>query len=297
VTKRPNSSHARKMSPDLTIIEKDIEKLKKENYLVSQRLERFISNKISEIPDKKQNLFTFINNPLENQKKNPIEEKIKLEKTVKKLMARLEDRKQDLQKAFSLLKMKEFEVKEAQDRLVGLKEEFLEIFEVTEEKFQMKFRLLEEKLEEKEKRIEEFERILEEIRIENIGLMKEKRFFDEKVKRNEEEWMRNMKKLQNQMGILLNKKEMEIVKLMKEIEGNNEEKKDFVKKNEEKFRGVYAELLNVKLEKKSLLAKNLMMKNDQKERKTLENEVKKMEKERKEGFFKRGFYSVFFNRK
>ena len=299
--KRPQSSHnPRKLSPgDLDTIEKDIEKLKKENYLVSQKLDRFMMSRGEEVkPERKSNLFAFINNQgQQNSIKTLTEENYRLERSIKKLSSRLEDRKRELQKAFSLLQDKEKELQDTQEKFMSLKEEFQRVFQVIEGKYQLKFDVLEAETREKVQKILELEEILRDAKEQNNRLMGEREGFRERMKSFEKKLEvsqddRNLKKIQNQWALTLNKKEKDLQRTLKELEikdkllednmkklralqeekdllssdlhKNDEEFKDFKSKNEEKFRGIYAELLNLKLEKKSLLSNNSKLKEEKK---------------------------------
>lgn len=295
--KRPQSSHyQRKNSPNnLRSIEKDIEKLKQENHIVSQRLDNFIQQKYMErsqsTDQKKPPIFNLISNH-QNQYsiKHLLEENQRMEKVVKKLNSKLEDRKKDLQRTFALLKDKDEEI----ERILSIKQTQNDVVLQLEEKFQYKFQILDDELRQKEEKLNGLQNLIKKIKEDNIRLrdenvlfqgklvflQEEKRGFEEKMNFLEEK-EKAFKKSQSQMAILLNKKEQENQKLLKDLEARQKEN---FNKDEEKFRNLYAEMLNIKLEKKSLLANNLKLKEDKKAKEEKEKELillLKIEKEKK----------------
>ena len=147
-----------------------------------------------------------------------LEENCNLEKNLKKANFLLEEKKSEND---FLLKRS----KEKDSKIQDFKEEIMEI--------SLKNESFLNEIKEKDEKIEE--------------ILKE----NEKIKRENEEILEresNLRKFQGQYKILLNRQETEKTRVLKEIES-------LKKGSEEKERGIYAELLNIKSEKKSLLGK------------------------------------------
>ena len=99
--------------------------------------------------------------------------------------------------------------------------------------FSLKLTGLEEEIKEKDLKLEDLQK-------ENAKLKSENHEITEREA--------NLRKFQGQYKILLARQEAEKTRVLKEIEG-------LKKGNEEKERTIYAEVLNLKLEKKSLFGK------------------------------------------
>ena len=110
------------------------------------------------------------------------------------------------------------------------------------EKLEFKLQFLEGGSREKDAKIEELSQFLREIQ-EKVC---EK---EEKLKEKEEKLEENERKLSEKLA---------------EFKELKEKQEKLREKDEEKFRNLYAELLNLKLEKKSLLANNLKLKDEKK---------------------------------
>lgn len=116
-------------------------------------------------------------------------------------------------------------IKEKETTMHDIKEELMD--------FSLKLTGLEEEIKEKDLKLEDLQK-------ENAKLKSENHEITEREA--------NLRKFQGQYKILLARQEAEKTRVLKEIEG-------LKKGNEEKERTIYAEVLNLKLEKKSLFGK------------------------------------------